>query len=127
MTKDWIQKKIKVNFLQLFDNQNIFFLKEFLAWSQGQGHKLISQKKTVTIPEFSSTSAPKRRHCFALFGILSPTFMDEIRTDMPIPGATSSPTAIANKKKMMLPYMGNARMISICQVSQFFNFSLTNK
>ena len=45
MTRDWIQKKIKVNFLLLFDNQNIFFSKEFLAWSQGQGHKLISQKK----------------------------------------------------------------------------------
>ena len=70
----------------------------------------------MAIPEFSSTSAPKRRNCSALFAVLFPTFMNGIRTDMPIPGAPSSPTAIANKK-MMLPYMGNAQMISICQVS----------
>ena len=75
----------------------MFFSKECLAWSQGQGHKLISPKKIVTIPEFSSTSAPKR-NCSALFAILSPTFMDEIKTGMPIPGKPSSPTAIANKK-----------------------------
>ena len=55
-------------------------------------------KKIVTIPEFSSTSAPKRRNCSALFAILSPTFMNEIRTGMSIPGAPSSPTATANKK-----------------------------
>ena len=57
-----------------------------------------SKKKIVTIAEFSSTSAPKRRNYSALFGILSPTFMNEIRTDMPIPQAPSSPTVIANKK-----------------------------
>ena len=36
-------------------------------------------------------------------------FMNEIRTGMRIPGAPSSPTAII--KNMMLPYMGNAKMI----------------
>ena len=56
-------------------------------------------KKVVTIPEFPSTSAPKRRNCSALFGILSPTFMNEIKTGMPIPGTSSSLTAIANKKR----------------------------
>ena len=55
-------------------------------------------KKIVAIPEFSSTSAPKRRNYSAVFAILSPTFMNEIRTDMPIPGAPSSPTSIENKK-----------------------------
>ena len=55
-------------------------------------------KKIVAIPEFSSTSAPERRNCSALFEILSPTFMNEIRTGMLIPGAPSSPTALANKK-----------------------------
>ena len=107
-------RKINVNFLKLFDNQN-FFPKEFLVWWQGQGHKLISPKKIVTIPEFSSRSAPKRRNLPALFGILSSTFMNEIRTGMCVPGVPSSPTAFA-KKKIMLPYMGNAKMISICQV-----------
>ena len=55
-------------------------------------------KKMVAIPEFSSTSAPKRRNYSAVFAILSPTFMNEIRTDMPIPGGPSLPTATANKK-----------------------------
>ena len=39
--------------------------------------------------------------------------MNEIRTGIHIPGAPSSPTAIANKKDDM----GNAKMISICQAS----------
>ena len=55
-------------------------------------------KKIVTIPEFLSTSASKRRNCSALYAILSRTFMNEIRTGMAIPGTQSSPTAIANKK-----------------------------
>ena len=55
-------------------------------------------KKIVTITEFSSTSTPKRRNSSELFGILSASFMNEIRTGMRIPGAPSSPTAIANKK-----------------------------
>ena len=55
-------------------------------------------KKIVAIPEFLSTSAPKRRNCSALFAILSLIFMNEIRTGMSIPGTLSSPTAIANKK-----------------------------
>ena len=55
-------------------------------------------KKIVTISEFSSASAAKRRNCSALLAILFPTFMNEIRTDMPIPGAPSPPTAIANEK-----------------------------
>ena len=67
----------------------------------------------MTIPEFSSTSAPKRKNYSELFGFLSPRFMNEIRTGIHIPGAPSSPTAIANKKDDM----GNAKMISIFQVS----------
>ena len=39
------KRKINVKFLKLFDNQNIFFSKGFLLWWQGQGHKLIYQKK----------------------------------------------------------------------------------
>ena len=72
-------------------------------------------KKIVTIPEFSSRSVPKRRNCFAQFGILSPTFMNEIRTGIHVSGVQSSQTVFANKKTM-LPYMGNAKMISLCEV-----------
>ena len=44
----------------------------------------------------------KKKNCSALFGILSLTFMNEIRTGMPIPlGSPSSPTATANKKNDM--------------------------
>ena len=64
-----------------------------LEWTQTN-----FSKKIVTISEFSSTSAPKRRNFSALLAILSPTFMDETRTDMPIPGGPSLPTATANKK-----------------------------
>ena len=85
-----------------------------VTWSWSQTN---FSKKIVTIPEFSSTSAPERKNCSVLFGILSPTFMNEIRTGVCIPGAPLSPTQLLQIKKMMLPYMGNAKMISICQVS----------
>ena len=68
------------------------------------------------MPEFSSTSGTARRNCSALFAILFPTFLNEIGTGMPIPGAPSS-QQLLQTKKMMLPYMGNAQAISICQVS----------
>ena len=75
------------------------FSEELLAWWQGHAHKLISQKNCNNIRILICTKKKfAKKNCSALLAILSPTFMNEIRTDMPIPGAPLPPTAIANKK-----------------------------
>ena len=76
-------------------------------------------KKIVTISEFSSTSGAKRKNCSAPLPILSPTFMNEIRTDMPISGASSPSTAIANKNH------DTSLIISIFQVFPYLQTSKT--
>ena len=76
------------------------FSEELLAWWQGQAHKLISQKNCNNVRILICAKKKfAKKNCSALLAIHSPTFMNEIRTDMPIPGAPLPPTAIANKKR----------------------------
>ena len=100
--KGWNTKeKLKLTFYSYLILKTSSFQKTFLHGDKVKvTNKLL--KKIATIPEFSSTSAPKRRNCSALFRILSLTFMNEIRTCMHIPGAPSPQTAIAIKTDAFL-------------------------
>ena len=117
----------------------LWVMPKFATWGKGLGPKVYTwkeedtlselewtqtnfSKKIVTISEFSSTSAPKRRNFSALLAILSPTFMDEIRTDMPMPGRPSLPTATANKKDDASLHMKCSNDFNLSSL-----ISLTNK
>ena len=55
-------------------------------------------KTFVTISEFFSISAPKRRNYSALLAILSPKLRKETKIDVLVPDEPSPPMTIANKK-----------------------------
>ena len=97
------KEKLKLAF---YSYQNIFFSKEFLAWSQGQGHRLISQKKLWQYQN-SHLHLHQKEEISALLAIHSPTFMNEIRTACLFLGH-QYPQQLFQIKQVRL---GNAQMI----------------
>ena len=93
-----MKEKLELTFYSYLIIKTSSFQKNFLHGDKVKVTNYFLKKKFVTISEFVSTSAPQKRNCSALLAILSPTFINEIRTGMPIPGAPLPPAAIANKK-----------------------------